>query len=353
MKALKGKTLLSAIALGITMSVYGMGYAAPLETNTVVQVDVQQTVRSVVNWEKGQSADIEAVGIGLPPTNMIGTRGAMLARRAAVVDAYRQLAEAVNGVRVDADTTMRDLVIESDVVRTQTQALIKGARIIEEHANADGSYSVKLMLPLYGGSSVAAVAVPQMRVNEFPAPQAAAQISAENKVSTSALGEAAATASKAETLPTEQATPKAETPKADVAVIPAPKVETKESKQAAPVITDTYTGVIIDAAGLGLEGTFSPLIYDTNGRTIYGMRNIDKEYAISHGMVEYSSNLQNSISNSRAGSKPLVVKAVSVKGGNNSVNRVNVVVSADDAEKILAANAKAAILDNRAVVFVK
>ena len=53
------------------------------------------------------------------------------------------------------------------------------------------------------------------------------------------------------------------------------------------------------------------------------------------------------------GNNPLVVKAVEVKGGKNSINKVNVVVSVEDADRILLANEKSGMLENLAVVFVK
>ena len=126
-----------------------------------------------------------------------------------------------------------------------------------------------------------------------------------------------------------------------------PKQEVKAVKSAA------FTGVIVDASGLGLEATFSPVIYDENGRGIYGMKNINPDFAISKGMVEYAMNRDQAIANSRAGASPLVVKAVAVKGGTNSVNKVNVVVSVNDGDKILLANEKSGMLQNCSVVFVK
>ncbi|MBQ6758329.1 MAG: hypothetical protein IJP42_04490 [Selenomonadaceae bacterium] len=46
-----------------------------------------------------------------------------------------------------------------------------------------------------------------------------------------------------------------------------------------------YTGLIVDATGLGLDETFSPVIYDIN---IYGVKNLQPEVIISMGMVSYS-----------------------------------------------------------------
>lgn len=114
-----------------------------------------------------------------------------------------------------------------------------------------------------------------------------------------------------------------------------------------------YTGVIVDAKGMGLETTFAPAIYDVNGRIIYGLTSLNKDLAMSKGMVQYASDVQMAIDDSRADSNPLVVKALLVRDGKNSANRVNVVVSIEDAEKILVENEKSGMLDKLAVVFVK
>ena len=105
---------------------------------------------------------------------------------------------------------------------------------------------------------------------------------------------------------------------------------------------------------MGLTETFSPVIYDTNGRAIYGIENLQNDaLIISEGMVSYSNSINDATAIQRAGNSPLIVKAVSVRGGNNSVNKVNVVISATDADKILLANQKMHMLENCAVVFVK
>lgn len=89
---------------------------------------------------------IKATGAGAPPAGMPLAQARMMARRAAVADAYRQLAEMVMGVKVDAQTTVRNFVTESDVIKTEVHALIKGAQILSEKELPDGSYEVTLGL---------------------------------------------------------------------------------------------------------------------------------------------------------------------------------------------------------------
>lgn len=288
--------------------------AAPVTTTVAVQVEVQQPVvqeqkefkaQGIVNWDKGPKADVEAIGVGLPPENA-GQRGTALARRAAIVDAYRILAETVQGVQIDSETLVQDLVVADDLVKAKVNALVKGAHVVDEGVNEDGSYYVRMSIPMFGKEkSVAAVALPEVSKNVVPEPL----------------------------------------PKVKETVLP--KAEVKEIKKV------KYTGVVVDADNMGLEATFAPVIYDTNGRIVYGLANLDKDKAISEGMVGYANVIQDATSGNRAGENPLVVKAVAVRGGKNSVNPVNVVVSVEDADKILLANENTQMLNAAAVVFVK
>lgn len=113
------------------------------------------------------------------------------------------------------------------------------------------------------------------------------------------------------------------------------------------------TGIVIDARGYSLEGTFSPLIYDEEGNIVYGKDNIDKDKAISQGLVEYTANLEAVDKGTRAGDNPLVIVAIGTRSGCNSANKVNVVVSMADTERIKKAEAEHGVLTKMAVVFVK
>ena len=305
----KKRRLFIAFALTVSVTLMGVtstsAFTESASANVEVNVQVQQNTKGSVNWDKGAEADVEAIGIGLPPENM-GARGNVLARRAAVVDAQRNLAEMIQGVQIDSETVMENLVITSDVVRSKVSAMVKGARIVDEGVNADGSYFVKMRVPMYGvTNSIASVALPEIRDNMEVEPLP--------EVTDSTLSES----------------------------------DVKDVQRAA------YTGVVINATGMGLEPTFSPVVYDVNGRIVYGIRNLDYDKAISRGMVEYAVSLEKATHGSRAGGNPLVINAVGVRGGKNSVNKVNVVVSVEDGDRILLASEKSGILQNCAVVFVR
>lgn len=269
--------------------------------NVIVKntVPIEQTGKvGRVNWGQGAQGTVEALGTGFPPANIQNPAQAKaLARRAAIVDAYRNLTETINGVRVDSKTTVHNLALDNDVITTRVSGIVQGARVVRELPQTDGSYQIVMAVNLFGPDSVAEVAMtatkPQ-KTQEFPQPAAI--------------------------------------------------------QPSRPDLN--YTGVIIDARGFGLEPTFSPLVYDASGRIIYGNMYIDADFAISQGMVEYaitSDMLESAIKGgSRAGNKPMLIKAIAVKD-----NNCNVVISDTDANMVLASNASAGFLKNCAVVFAK
>ena len=295
MKNLKKKALAGAIA---GVFAFGAGfYAAP--DSSLPSLTLMQAAEAAPQWEQGT---ITAEGFGTPPAGAYGSKASIMARRAAIVDAQRNLAEQVSGVQVDAETTVENFVISSDLVKTKVSALIKGAMVVEEQMMPDGAYRVVMSMPMYGTQGLASAIMPAIRDNTPPTP-------------------------------------------------PPPVISATITTQIQ--MGGTYTGVIVDAGGMGLKPSFSPVIYDTNGRAIYGVSNINYDQAISQGMVGYSSSVSAAQTLPRVGATPLVVRAVQVRGGNNSTNPVNVVVSVDDGDRILAANQQSQMLMNGSVVFVR
>jgi hypothetical protein len=73
-------------------------------------------------------------------------QGKLKAQRAARMDAIRKLAEEVRGLRVNAETSVRDFVTEYDEIRTSVDAVITGA--VEENVEFTGdTYRVTVSIP--------------------------------------------------------------------------------------------------------------------------------------------------------------------------------------------------------------
>ena len=381
------KGILAGLMLGLGVAFTSVALLPPVAQASYT---VTTETKTTVTWEMGNNAAIQVVGTGIAPQGYAGPRANAMARRAAIVDGYRLIAETIQGVAVNAETNMKDLMLASDVVNTRVSALVRGAVIVEEKALPDGVYTVTLSIPLYGNNGLAGIAVPQLQGYRAPspdlnpyypvapapqygygappymAPQAPAapaypqapaapvmpnnQIQSRVDVTVPAPVPSAPSVQQpvAPSVPTMPAMPSAP------AIVPAPAIPAAPAAPVAPV--NGTTGLIINAQGLGLQGTFSPVIYDTNNQVIYGGSNyvgVAGDKAISMGMVEYSSSLARAQSSARAGAKPLIINAVGVSGGKNSVNTVNVIVSVEDGQRILAENAASGFLNNLNVVFVK
>ncbi len=106
------------------------------------------TVENLTNVEREhQDTVISVLGNGAIP----GSEGMrkIQAKRAAEMDAYRKLAERVNGVQITATTTVRDFVLESDELRARIASqIIKGAKPIDIAYSPDGSCEVTMQLTL-------------------------------------------------------------------------------------------------------------------------------------------------------------------------------------------------------------
>lgn len=85
---------------------------------------------------------ITVKGTGAPPANMPEGQSRLMACRAAMGDAYRNLSEFIMGVMVDSQTTVKNFVTESDVINTKVQGFIKGAEKTSEKILSDGTCEV-------------------------------------------------------------------------------------------------------------------------------------------------------------------------------------------------------------------
>ena len=87
----------------------------------------------------------------------------------------------------------------------------------------------------------------------------------------------------------------------------------------------------------------SPVIKNIDGTKIYGHKNLDYDRIIVEGMASYAQDMSQA---DRAGSNPLVVRAVRLDNFNS-----NPVLSMDDADMVLYENNQSHFLENIAVVF--
>ena len=79
-----------------------------------------------------QSMLITVTGQGVAPMNTFSPAQAYaLAKRAAVADAYRMIAEKVKGVRIDGQDLIKNMMVKRSTVRTSVRAMVRNANVVE------------------------------------------------------------------------------------------------------------------------------------------------------------------------------------------------------------------------------
>lgn len=236
----------------------------------------------IINYEDGY---VEAVGIGaVDPAKVIGTNARPMCLRAATVVAYRNLLEVTKGVQVDSQTTVRDFVTESDVINTAVSGFVKGAQVINKDYLSDGTCEVTVRMSLSG--KFANIIIPKAIEEQQKRPSP---------------------------------------PPAPVKPEPPPV-----KPEAAPAATPVYTGMVVDARGLGVRPAMSPKIVDETGAEVYGSMIVDKTYAVSQGISGYARDLTAAQGNQRVTSNPVTVKGLSAEGA----GKADIKISNDEARQI-------------------
>jgi len=93
---------------------------------------VQAPVQQEQVLQANKNLLISVVGQGVAPMNTASPAQAYaLAKRAAVADAYRLIAEKVKGVRVDGQDLIKNMMVKRSTVRTSVAAMVRNANIVE------------------------------------------------------------------------------------------------------------------------------------------------------------------------------------------------------------------------------
>ncbi len=264
--------LRSTMVMASMLAILLFSGTSSAQTGTINDVEEAVGTSGKVDWTTGL---VTAVGIGAPPSqpaNPAQARG--MAERAAQVVALRNLLESVKGVRVDSTTTVENFILTSDIIRTQVNGFVQGSTILDKKYLSDGS--VEITVGMYIKGALLESLLPPKSTPPVPLVPGAA---------------------------------------------PGP----------APVTPGiAYTGLIVDARGLGTRPAMAPKILSEDGKEVYGSAWINREYAVREGMVGYLKDPAAAQANPRVTDKPLMVKAVKVTGE----NRVDLVIPKTDAEKI-------------------
>ncbi|MBR2215376.1 MAG: LPP20 family lipoprotein [Selenomonadaceae bacterium] len=266
---------------------------------------------ATVNWADEM---ISATGYGTPPDRAKNPGHArILARNAAIMDAYRRLAEQAQGIHITAASTVADNVSQNDTLRGQVDAVIKRAKILPGSETYDEYNNCQLMMevPLYGVSnSLAKVVLQPVEKEAFPEPT------------------------------TEEGSEAVEGDYTGL-IIDCSDVTEDTAGSVIPVAFYKVLPLSVPGVG-GLNPVMTPTVRSTSQQAIYGYSNLDHSKVVEKGMVGYATDKKDT---ARAGKKPLVVKAVKMEDDNSTP-----VVSEKDANKILRENKSSHFMDDGAVI---
>jgi hypothetical protein len=280
----KKRSVFIAAAVVALLTLVAGGASAQL-AGTVKDVEQPVGLTGKIDWTTGV---ITVTGTGVPNPNAVSAAQARTgAERAAKLDAYRNLLESLKGVRIDSETTVENSITTSDVIKSQVSGFVQGATLMDTKYMSDGAVQVTLGMKLTGALA-------------------------------------------------DTFLPKGETP---------PAVATAPTGTSA-VPGQVYTGLIVDARGLGVRPAMAPKILNEDGKEVYGSAWINRDFAVREGMVGYLKDPAAAQANPRVADRPLMVKALKVAGS----GRVDLVISNADAASLQSASQNLSMLEKCRVI---
>ena len=221
-----------------------------------------------INWSRGV---VQAKGIGIPPTKLSGDSNARTeALTDAKLNASHVILKIIKELRINGTTVVGDYAIQEPAIMSKIENMVNNAKVVKKEYLTDGTVKIKMEVNLRGGF---------------------AQL----------------------ILPVE------------IKPLDSIKLVTM-NKSSTPV----FTGLVVDAKGLGVKPVMVPKIIDENNQEVYGSAFVSREYAVQQGMSGYSRDLKDSLKDKRVSDYPLVVKGLKTSGPGHS----EIVISNADASKL-------------------
>lgn len=197
-----------------------------------------------------------------------------------VLDSARRMAQpnllkTVSAIRINATSRVADRMAGSAAFRDGLATLARNAAITRQEYLSDGTVAIELAMNLTGG------------FGQFVLPEEIRQV------------ESVTTMTAAE-----------------------PVVGATDS--------GPYTGLIIDATGIGMKPSMVPVVVDESGEVVYGPAFVSREFAVSRGMSGFATTLDAARDDQRVGDRPMVVKAIRT----HSTGETDLVIPSTDAARL-------------------
>ncbi len=301
----------------------------------------------------GNDGRIYVHGMGVPGNGPNKVQNIVVARTAAIVDAQRKLISVVQGITIDSETTVRDSMLESDVITRKIKGELQGAQVVQEGLNELGAMEVVMALDV---SDIAKHVFKQTYPNVAENikffrdyrkdPGMTTPSYLEKSVSQPAKPVGVPQATTTYNAPVQVSQPVANSPQQFIKLPEYKTIVVPEGQ---------YSSLVIDARGLKnklgnkIERAMAPKIFTPDKKVVYGVGNIGSDFLMDHGLVEYITNMDQLKNSKRAGNNPLIIKGQALLGR----HPCDVVITPSDAELIKSAVASNDFLKEYRVLIIK
>ncbi|NKB80300.1 MAG: hypothetical protein GKS05_00095 [Nitrospirales bacterium] len=314
-----------------------------------------------INWTTGQ---ITATGVGVVSPGQRAMLAQAMAERAAFAIALRNLLEVIKGIRVDSETVVENYMIKNDAIRTQVEGMVKGAQQLAKRTAPDGSVEIDVRFPITGALSN--TIIPQEfgykhptsdlpfdqshpKLNSHMAPSSSLTVpdpfipiespfpKEEVRMSQTDGSQEAQDDPLSESIPLQSTNPE--------------MFESRTHKEFAlpdQPFQRSYTGLIVDARGIGLRPALIPRLLSEHSQEFYVGGVVSRDRAVESGVVGYSKDLVAASRQHRISDQPLIVKGQRTAGA----KKTDIVLGQKDIARIQLADSSTHFLEQARVVVV-
>ena len=240
------------------------GYTLPLilllvSVAVAEEALVQVSEKGRINWST-RIAMVKGVGTRVTTDESPSDASPSDGLGAARINARANLLDTISTIRISSNSRIADRMAKSPGFSDGLIALVQNADITHQEYFSDGTVEIEMTMKLSGGFA------------QFVLPEDIQQVDS----------------------------------------ITATTGVTKNKNDSGMANDDAslYTGLIIDAIGIGAEPSMVPLIVDESGETVYGPAFVSRELAVSRGMSGFAPSMNAARQDKRVGQKPMIVKAI-------------------------------------------
>lgn len=214
---------------------------------------VTQFENGTINWSTGK---ISAIGKASPEDNRETSHESVPG--SARADANRQIIDLLKQIKINNILTVGEYASKNDVILAGMEKTARDATILKQYYTSALSVEIMIETSIFGG--FLQLILPE-EIRQIP------------KIS--------------------------------------PDIPQKNIKMTGE---NFYTGLIIDARGLGTEPVLNPLIVSEQGHNIYSSVFISREFAVQKGVCKYLCSMDQALKDKRIGSHPMVFKGLRKEG---------------------------------------